>query len=311
MPRDGAAGGSAEAGAMKHLIVGAVLGLSPWLGLTPGCQQSVPPLPPEPPADPVKVQAVNDIRSRWEHRSAEIRTIRAVFVQESDSRLFHTRKRREGRYAARVNSVATLDLFPMDEQGKVGDVEERFIMTTDELYQFQKISRHVTVLPRPRADQIDIIRKGGPGQEGSALLVNGILYISIELLVPDSSFLFLTMQAEKAKARYRIELVEEREAQYVLRFTPKWDGDRSEFLQAVVRLNKQTLLPDEVVLHSPNGQETILNRFQSIVVNEPIADVWFEPGSLKRLEEKKWTVFRVVPNPMPPPPELVAPDGPG
>jgi len=67
-------------------------------------------------------------------------------------------------------------------------------------------------------------------------------------------FLFAT-QPEKAKQRYKFEILEEKPTAYLIRITPKLEEDQKDFVQAEILLDKEKLLPSQIKILEATKQE--------------------------------------------------------
>jgi hypothetical protein len=67
-------------------------------------------------------------------------------------------------------------------------------------------------------------------------------------------FLFAT-QPEKAKQRYKFEIIEEKPTAYLIRITPKLEEDQKDFVQAEILLDKEKLLPTQIKILEATKQE--------------------------------------------------------
>ena len=91
-------------------------------------------------------------------------------------------------------------------------------------------------------------------------------------------FLF-NMKAAEAKARYGMTLLAQDKMPnaYLIAIVPREEIDRDSFHHAFVYLNKETFLPDKVLLYPVGDKDTQEFRFSAIFPNKPIDDGYFHP----------------------------------
>ncbi|MDB5349516.1 MAG: outer rane lipoprotein carrier protein LolA [Planctomycetota bacterium] len=259
---------------MLKILASSLLGLMFSMGLVQGRESPPAPTVTAPPADPAAEKARDDLLVRWEKRTAEIETIYAQFSREDVSRLFGTKRTYEAEYSAKGMGRAILTLKEKDEQGGL-KMDEQILLAAKDLYQFKWATHQAVVFPRPDEKNPDAQKAG---------LFNLSLYLSLYFegfVKPDSPWLFLKVRAEDLKAKFRVELLPDRDGGYHLRLVPRTERGRGEFSLIHVLLDKETLLPRAVKIVASDGKETKLVRYSKITVNPVLSDDLFRPGSLE------------------------------
>ncbi len=104
-------------------------------------------------------------------------------------------------------------------------------------------------------------------------------------------FLF-NMKAEETKTRYSMSLHSQNAKAYLIAVLPRLDEDKEVFSRAFIQLNKQTFLPDRLMLVSPNEKDTQDYRFNQVEANKTIDPKFFQAA----LTIKGW---KLIDNPIP------------
>ena len=235
------------------------------------------------PPDPQAVLKMDALLKDWEKKSKTIRALKVPLRREDTNKLFETKKSFVGMAVLERPDKVYLDFSIVDAAGKA-KFDERIVCDGANVYQFKTPTRQIAVFPL------------GKGKQQK------------ELEVGPLPFLF-NMQADKAKAHYRMILRDETNDTYSIVIIPLLEIDRQEFIQAFVVLNKAMLLPEKIYLTSPDRNETKAFYFTAddlragVNPNEKLGN-WFQgkemTNSLVKSPKNPWTVlYNPAPNPAP------------
>jgi hypothetical protein len=222
---------------------------------------------------------IDRVLARWEALASARKTIDVRFTREDHSRVWNDRTEYDGRLILKDAETAAVDLM---KRGDPPVLVERLVWTGSELRYFDAKRKQIWFFARPR----DIPPK-----------------------LPDSiglPFLFGRKAAE-LKRDYDIRLMKEDEKSYLIRFDAKdvvaspspLKGDlfarmawsMPTFHAVHVELDKETLLPRQVLLVDPNGKDTQTYRVTAIRLDEPVREDIFQARAVKG--------WKVVENPAP------------
>jgi hypothetical protein len=224
--------------------------------------------------------------AEWERRGSEIRTIDARFTRVDDQPEWMVKTRYDGRLLVKGSKLARLDLTKLGD-GRDQAPYERIIRTPDVVHHYVYRTKRVFVYPYSRKAIQPHPREGILGLLGR--LRGQIVESGRADRLP---FLFVMRPAEW-RLNYEITLVRETPQQAEFRIVPRrFATVPSVLTEARVRLDKTTLLPDEVQLTGPYRKDTETYRFTRIAVNGEIKDALFQ---LERPDG--WEVIQEEPSP--------------
>ncbi len=203
--------------------------------------------------DPNKVQKLNAILEQWEEKSTSISQLDTTFRRVDINRPYKTKTVYEGRALLKAPNLACLNIEKVDPNPNAQvkkKFHERILCTGEDVVQYDGPTKQIVVYPLDK------------GQKQRALQQGPL------------PFLF-DMKAAAVKKRYLMELVGEQPNSFRIKITPKEEIDREAFAEALLDLNRETFLPDDLMLTSPNEKETQTYHFGSIKTNVKIAQVNF------------------------------------
>jgi len=196
--------------------------------------------PAELPLDPAH-NKLDALLLQWEQKMKGVETLYATVKR---TRLDYTYKERaivdgkpvyvpgkeifEGTAKYMKPNLARIELYRKDKP----TVYEKYIFTPTFVYEFNQSSKEIRAHELPPAK---------PGQ------------------MADDNFLsfLLGMRAAEAKNRYDLRLVKEDQHYHYVEVFPRLDGDKSQFQTAQLALVRTTMLPRQVILLEPNGNQII------------------------------------------------------
>jgi TIGR03009 family protein len=220
----------------------------------------------------------------WEGQSAKLKTLQVSIYRIDTVPDWQEEIHYEGRAAFKAPQLAFLDFKkiklvkdPKDPKGKklVAEVKngkrtlapwEMLVMTGDEVWNYKFDVEQCFIFPLPK-DQDKRALEGGP--------------------LP---FLF-NMKAAEAERRYHMTLLAQDDKRYLVRVEPLLQQDKEDFSTALVTLERTFLLPERILLLSPDRKSTRDYRLSHHKANLPVADSFFQgvnPG-------KGWKVVRNPP----------------
>lgn len=224
--------------------------------------------PPRAAADPDAARKMEDLLKRWEAKSKTIETLSVKYTRFDKDPVFDVTKRFEGDAKLRKPDFVYLDFFEVVKD-KPRTFDERIVCDGKKVYQFRGGTKQVFIYPLPK------------NQEDKALNQGAL------------PFLF-GMSAAKAKSRYEMTFRGETATAYFIQIVPLLPIDREEYVQAYVKLGKDTLLPEAIQLLSPNLKETKTFTFApgALVSGSTIPDSWFDGvGMTATLAKSGWKVI--------------------
>ncbi len=93
-------------------------------------------------------------------------------------------------------------------------------------------------------------------------------------------FLF-NMKAKEAEERYEMTFMGENEKYYAVKVRPRFEADKETFKSAFIYLEKKFLLPERIVLVTPDARGTRDYTLELAKANEPINQAYFKGGSTR------------------------------
>ncbi|MDB5351427.1 MAG: hypothetical protein JWN86_2674 [Planctomycetota bacterium] len=233
----------------------------------PAARKATVQAPPVAKPDPEAERKMDELLLRWERKSAAIKSLSVPYKRVDNSPLFGKVTEFEGQAHFTSANKAYLDFFEV-VPGKTKSFDERIVCDGKNVYQFKGATKQIFVFPLP-ADRREKALQQGP--------------------LP---FLF-NMRSAEAKERYKMILKRDDPKSYQILIIPLLEIDREEYSQAVIRLDKQRLIPTGIHLMAPNGKETKTFTFapESLDENLAIKDAWFDgAGMVAELRKSGWKV---------------------
>lgn len=224
--------------------------------------------PAVPPVDPRKM---DEILKVWESRSVKLTSLQAMFTRKHVEPVWNKTTVFDGVVILKSPNLAFLDYKKLvPNPAKPGsfqaEQDEQIICTGTEVYRYQ-------YRENPKVLTIYELAK----EERNRALEEGPF-----------PFMF-NMKAEKAKERYRMRVLREEQAYYIIEVLPLLDIDKESFSRALVQLSKSTYLPDRLVLYDTNGKDYNDYKIEQIGVPTKLQDNRFVgviPKSGWRVERK-------------------------
>ena len=187
----------------------------------------------------------------------------AEFTRQDKSPAWQEEAEYKGRALLKSPDLAYLDFEKFESAQKKHVHHERIICTGKEVFHYQTASRQIFIYPLSK-------------EERSRALEEGPL-----------PFLF-NMKADKAKQRYKMNLLSENDLGAWIQILPLEKIDQESFSKVYVLLNKQKFLPDRLILWAPNGKDTQDYKFKTIKMNSNIDVTNFEG----KIPATGWDVVR-------------------
>jgi TIGR03009 family protein len=216
-------------------------------------------------ANPAAAQKkLDQLLSDWEARSQSITSLDAQFIRQDVNAEFNQKDVYVGRALLKSPNLAFLNFDKMNNGKK--EPYEQIRCTGKEVYFMQAATSQIHVYPMPADEQKRALEEG------------------------PLPFLF-NMRAAEAKKRYNMIFRGEVQDHFLIRIQPRLQEDRQAFIQADIALNKQSFMPDVIMLVAPNGKDTQTYDFRGqgsyIKANARIAEANF-----KGIQLEGWQVVR-------------------
>jgi TIGR03009 family protein len=208
-------------------------------------------------------QRMDVLMAAWEDRSAKVKELDAEFTRQDKSPAWQEEAEYKGRALLKSPDLAYLEFEKFESAQKKHVHHERIICTGKEVFHYQTASRQIFIYPLSK-------------EERSRALEEGPL-----------PFLF-NMKADKAKQRYKMNLLSENDLGAWIQILPLEKIDQESFSKVYVLLNKQKFLPDRLILWAPNGKDTQDYKFKTIKMNSNIDVTNFEG----KIPATGWDVVR-------------------
>ena len=227
--------------------------------------------PPVAQPDPEAERKMEELLQRWEKKSATIKTLSVKYKRVDSIVVFDSVIEYEGDARFTSSNKAYLDFFEV-AKGKAKSFDQRIVCDGENVYQFEGKTKQIFIFPLPENRQQKALQQG------------------------PLPFLF-NMRGAEAKQRYKMILKRDDPNSYQILIIPLLKIDREEYSQAVIRLDKQRLIPTGIHLWAPNGKDTKTFTFaaEGLVENRVIPDSWFDgTGMVGQLRKNGW---KVVPAP--------------
>ena len=247
-----------------------------------------------PAADPEKTRKVDAILAEWEHMNAPVTQLDATFKRvDLKTGAFKGKAEYEGRFLFKDPNLAAYDVRKLDpETPGRSAFHERCLWTGEEFIRFDGGTRIITIIPTKDVARRAEVEARAKVEKPKGPLAGLFDFRALEMVMasadwhPAASFL-IHVKAGAFKSRYSVALMAEGARVYRLRVVPRGEVDKQVFSMAMIDLNKRTYLPDAILLHSPNGKETMSFAFSSIKPNGPI-----KPANFQFREVEGWKVLR-------------------
>lgn len=190
----------------------------------------------------------------WEKQSARLKSLDVKFKRVDHSPAWGDNELYEGRAMLESPNLAWLDFkkVGVDKQNRPALVpHERIVCTGKEVWQYHSPTLQIFIFPLEREQQQRALEEG------------------------PLPFLF-NMRAGEAKKRYRMSLVSENAATYVVSVIPLLDIDKESFSTAIIQLDRKYLLPTNIVLFAPDGKSTQDYKFSDVKPNAVVPAANFD-----------------------------------
>jgi TIGR03009 family protein len=209
----------------------------------------------KPALDPRKL---DELLHAWEVQSQRTTSLRATFTREDLDRAWNAKTYFAGTAVLKSPNLAYLEFQKYSDDLKTKSFSERIVCSGDRVYHFQADTKQVHIYELAQEDRQKALEEG------------------------PLPFLF-NMKASQAKARYKMALLDETAAEWLILIEPIAEVDRQAFSKAYVRLDRTNFLPTEIVLTDPsNGKDTktykFVTRDRQLTVkrNAEVGPEWFD-----------------------------------
>jgi len=202
-----------------------------------------------------KLAAMENVLALWEAQSKKLTALDAAFTRIDKSLGWGNQEEYRGRAYLQSPNLACLHLQEVVQPMKAGEKpslkeHERIVCTGKEVLQYDYTTKQIFRFPLDK-------------RERKRALPEGPL-----------PFLF-SMKAAEAKQAYDMSLMNETAEAYLINIKPHQRANKTVFSKAFIQLNKATLLPDRLVLVSPNGKDTQDYVFTGVQANGRINAEFF------------------------------------
>jgi TIGR03009 family protein len=187
------------------------------------------------PVDPKNAAQMEALLRQWETESASNQTLTVWFNRSDVSKVFKDQTDYVGAAVLKSPNLAGLR-FDRKTGSKAYTPEEMIVCDGKSVYQFLYSTRQVYIYPLDPKDRQRALQEG------------------------PLPFLF-NMKTVDAKARYRMELLQENETQYLIAVTPRLKIDRDAFSTAYIWLNKKDFMPSRLRLLHPTNPSKEYQEF--------------------------------------------------
>lgn len=232
------------------------------------------PAPPRAVESPATTARMEELLQAWAQRSARTKTLDASYTRVDRSPVWSLETHYKGRALLVAPNLACIDLQKAKPKPGEDPFHERIICTGDKVYHYQA-TKQIFIYPLDQQDRKRALEEG------------------------PLPFLF-NMRVEEAKKRYKMILVREDSSHVLIQIIPLLPIDRENFIQAVVRLDKEKFLPEALTLVEPNGKDTQNYAFTKIDRDVEIKESNFKPPLPTRTTMTGWKVIdNTTSNPAP------------
>ncbi|GAC1467273.1 MAG: hypothetical protein NVSMB9_08710 [Isosphaeraceae bacterium] len=202
----------------------------------------------------------------WEAKSTQLKTL-DVHIKRVDRAPGWGNEEYDGRALLKAPDLAWLDFKKVEVNEKTGQRKlqphERIVCTGAEVWQYRSDTHQIFIFPLDKRNKQSALEEG------------------------PLPFLF-NMKAEEAEARYVMHIVKENEKNWVISVIPRLRIDRESFSKAFLQLNRESYLPDRIMLFSPDGKSTKDFVLSKIQPNASVMDDNFKGIPLG----KPWSIVR-------------------
>lgn len=193
----------------------------------------------------------------WSQKTSQIRSLYAEFERTTVDKVWGTKETAKGSARYMAPQKARLDIL--------GENAESYVITgTGEIWEYKPPTKQITVYELPP----EMIKEVKNIQDGPL------------------PFLFGT-EPEKAKARYRFEIIHRDEKMIHVKVFPKLQEDKQHFVWAEIRLDGKTFLPTMLIFQEANSNEVTFDFGQSVWTNIEINEDDFVGKPIK-----DWRIIR-------------------
>lgn len=214
---------------------------------------------------PAATARMEELLQAWAQRSARTKTLDASYTRVDRSPVWSLETHYKGRALLVAPNLACIDLQKAKPKPGEDSFHERIICTGDKVYHYQA-TKQIFIYPLDQQDRKRALEEG------------------------PLPFLF-NMRVEEAKKRYKMVLVREDKTHVLIQIIPLLPIDRENFIQAVVRLDKEKFLPDALTLVEPNGKDTQNYAFTRIDRDVEVKESNFRPPLPTRTTMTGWKVI--------------------
>lgn len=258
-----------------------VFAAAAWLAVTAGsvsAQNANPPRTTRPAAgiDGLLNNEVDDLLQRWHEKTSKVRQVFAKFKRTVVDKAFKTKRENDGAARFRDPNLARMDI----SKDSKGNGREVFILSEQPRPaggRGLEIRHYILSERRLEINEFPIDAVHNAQEEGPLRLLFGV-------------------KPETAHARYGFEILKKASDSITVRITPKLEEDRQEFLEAVLTLDTNSFMPQELKVKE-NSETDVTYSFSQIVTNvdDPKLEIDltdFDPPKFTQEQLKEWKVTR-------------------
>lgn len=212
---------------------------------------------------------MDQLLAQWEARSAQVTSLSVGLERIDRNPVWNDTTQYSGVALLKSPNLACLEFNKnVAEEGKPAKMvqHDRIVCTGKEVYQYLYETKQIFIYPLALEDRKRALEEG------------------------PLPFLF-NMKAADAKVRYNMSLIDQNEKECLIGIVPRLQIDQESFGRAFVWLNKETFLPNKLLLIAPNGKDTQEFKIKNIQVNKEINPQFLSGGVFNG--------WKVVRNPKP------------
>ena len=202
---------------------------------------------------------MNRLLDAWAKQNGTLKSLTVSFTRIDTSKAWGDKTEYVGNAYLQSPNLACLHFKkvdrPKDKPATAAD-HERIVCTGEEVRQYDFKTQQIFVFPLDRDQRKRAIQEG------------------------PLPFLF-NMNAEEAKQRWTMTLMEQDKDNYLIGIVPRLPQDRDVFSKAFLQLSKKSFLPNHMLLVDTNGKDTQDYTFREVAPNSTINPVFFQALNIK------------------------------
>ena len=216
------------------------------------------------PVDPANARKMDRLLELWEKKCKELNTLDVKILRIDQNPSWGLLEYYEGRALFKSPNLAFIDFNkikqdekkkpvrdPRDKNKWISTPFERIVCTGQEVWQYKSDTQQIFIFPLGKNEEKKAIEEG------------------------PLPFLF-NMCAKDARKRYQMSLISEDAKGYGVSIKPRLPEDEESFSIAFVNLDRTRLLPDRILMKSPDGKSQKDFRLGPMYPNKAVNDKNFE-----------------------------------